>query len=94
MAFWRDIMTGRDGVTFAIGRAFGLVLLGVGIGVIPAEVLTVRYDGLTIEQWGSMLAQWQVFLPILAGVAGGLIAGTAFTEPKAKDTDDGNGGTP
>ena len=89
MSFWRDIMTGSDGVTFAVGRAFGLALLGIGIAVLPIEVLTVRYDGITIDQWGAMLAQWQVFLPVLAAVAGGLIAGTAFTEPKKEDKDDG-----
>lgn len=89
MTLIRDILTGKDNETFAIGRFMGLVLLGGAISIIPIEVVTVKLAVLTVEQWGAMMAQWQVFLPIVAGVAGGLVAGTAFTEPKDKEKSDG-----
>lgn len=89
MSIWRDILTGSNNETTAIGRFMGLVLLGVAIAIMPVEVVTVKAEVLSVEQWGGMLAQWQVFLPIVAGIAGALIAGTAFTEPKSEDKNDG-----
>lgn len=85
MTILREILTGKDNETVAIGRFMGLVLLGFAISIIPIEIVTVKLAVLTVEQWGAMMAEWQVFLPIVAGVAGGLIAGTAFTEPPKKD---------
>ena len=86
MSFLKDILTGADNQTVAIGRWMGVVLLAIGIGVILAEPVSVVWEKLTLDQWGTMLSQWQVFLPILCGTAGALIAGTAFTEPKKKDS--------
>ena len=90
MALLSDILTGADNRTVAIGRWMGVVLLAIGVIVIVAEPFSVVYKKLSIDQWVQMLAQWQVFLPVLCATAGALIAGTAFTEPKAKK-DDGNG---
>jgi len=84
MSIINDILTGTDGKTVAVGRWMGVILLMVGIGVILAEPISVVYKALSITDWGAMLSQWQVFLPILCATAGMLIAGTNFTEPKVK----------
>jgi len=86
MSIFKDILTGADNQTVAIGRWMGVVLLAVTIGVIVVEPISVELKKVSLEEWGAMLAQWQVFVPIMCGTAVGLIAGTAFTEPKKKDS--------
>lgn len=91
MSIIKDILTGADNNTVAIGRWMGVVLLAVAIIVIIAEPVSVVLKQLSLDQWGAMLSQWQVFVPVVVGTGGGLIAGTAFTEPKKKDNDGNNG---
>ena len=88
MSIFKDILTGADNNTVAIGRWMGIILIVVAIAIVMIEPVSVVYKTLTIEQWGVMLTQWQVFVPVILATAGGLIAGTAFTEPKKPD----NGG--
>ena len=91
MSIIKDILTGADNNTVAIGRWMGVILIVVAIGIVIVEPVSVVYKTLTIEQWGIMLTQWQVFVPVILATAGGLIAGTAFTEPKKKNSDGNNG---
>ena len=79
-----QILTGTDNRTIAIGRWIGLILLTLAVFTPIAEIATVIYKMLDIHQWGEMLDQWQVYLPIITATAGGIIAGTAFTEPKPR----------
>lgn len=82
MTFWKQILTGADNQTIAIGRVIGIVLLALVVLAPVVELLTVAFRRLTIEQWGAMLAQWQAFMPLMVAAAGGVIWGTSFTEPK------------
>jgi len=78
----KDVLTGSNNRTLAIGRVLGVVLLLGAIFTPVIEVFTLLKKEVSLDQWGIMLAQWQVYLPILTATAGGIIAGTAFTEPK------------
>jgi len=86
-AWIKDLLTGFDNKTLAIGRFMGLVLLTMVVLIPVFEIGTVIYKMLEIRQWGEMMDQWQVFIPIMIGAATGVIAGTAFTEPKRKPDD-------
>lgn len=79
----RDILTGANNETVAIGRFIGIALLALVVLTPIVELLTVAYRLLGIDEWAKMLDQWQVFMPVMIATAGGAIAGTAFTEPKA-----------
>jgi len=87
-AWIKDLLTGSDNRTLAIGRFMGVVLLVMIVMVPVVEVGTVLYKELEIHQWGEMLDQWQVFMPIMIGSAVGVIAGTAFTEPRGRKPDE------
>lgn len=85
MGIIKQVLTGADNETVAWGRYVGLAMM-VLVAVTPiAELLSVAYKRLTIEQWGAMLSQWQVFLPIMLGATALAVGGTAFTEPKPKE---------
>lgn len=85
MKWLRQALTGADNETVAIGRLSGLVLIALVLAATIIEPFTVAYRTLDIDQWGKMLAQWQVFVPVMFVTAAGVISGTAFTEPKPKD---------
>ena len=89
MKWFRDVLTGANNETVAVGRLIGVVLLVLVVLTPVVELLTVAYDKLEIDEWAKMLAQWQVFMPIMIATAGGIIAGTAFTEPKPRNEDKG-----
>jgi len=89
MNWFKQIITGADNQTVAIGRVVGLILLIMAVLQPIAELVTVARKMFGVDQWGSMLAQWQVFVPVMVGTAAGTIAGTAFTEPKKNGN--GNG---
>lgn len=83
MGWLKQALTGADNQTVAIGRYIGIVLLGMIVAAPVVELITVICKMLAIDDWGKMFAQWQVFVPVLIFTATGVIAGTAFTEPKA-----------
>ena len=82
MSWVKQILTGSNNETLAIGRIMGVVLLVLAILMPIAEIFSIVFHKLDVAAWGAMLAQWQVFMPIIVGTAGGVIAGTAFTEPR------------
>ena len=82
MGWLKQALTGADNETVAIGRFIGVVLLAMVVAAPVVELATVIWKMLAIDDWGKMFAQWQVFIPVLIGTTIGVIAGTAFTEPK------------
>ena len=85
--FLKDILTGKNNETIAIGRYMGLVGLVLAVFTPIVELLTVLYKQFSIDDWSRFLSQWQVFIPTMIAATIGVIAGTAFTEPKEKDSD-------
>ncbi len=89
--FWLGLLSGRDNRSPAIGRvlgaAIGLLLvvdLLVGLPSLIAGVFLLQ--GVKPEVWFALLGALVPYVTALAlaigGLVGGLIAGTAFTEPK------------
>lgn len=89
--FWRALFSGRDNQTPAIGRVFGAVIglvlvldLMVGLPSLIAGVFLLRH--VRPEVWFAFLGALTPYVTALAlaigGLVGGLIAGTAFTEPQ------------
>lgn len=88
--FWRGLLSGRDNQTPAIGRVFGATIglilildLMVGLPSLIAGIFLLRH--VQPEVWFAFLAALTPYVTALAlaigGLVGGLIAGTAFTEP-------------
>lgn len=85
MNWLKQILTGANNETMAIGRFIGIALLVLVVITPVVELITIIKKVMEIHQWADLLDQWQVFMPIMIGTATGVIAGTAFTEPKCKD---------
>jgi hypothetical protein len=84
-SFIKNILTGSDNHTFAIGRVLAFILFIMAIVlIVPAELITVKYNWFTIAEWGDMLNQWRDYIPVVSLAIWGLIYGTSFTEPKTK----------
>lgn len=84
MGFLRNLLTGRDNETLAIGRVLGVVLYLNALILIPA-VIVAALLGRKVEPatWFTLLASLGVYVPLCAAAVAGLISGTAFTEPPA-----------
>ena len=90
-SFWQALLSGRDNQSPAIGRVLGAVIglllvidLLVGLPSLIAGVFLLQ--GVKPETWFAFLGALTPYVTALAiaigGLVGGLIAGTAFTEPK------------
>lgn len=89
--FWLSLLSGRDNRSPAIGRVLGAVIglllvidLLVGLPSLIAGIFLLQ--GVKPETWFALLGALVPYVTALAlaigGLVGGLIAGTAFTEPK------------
>ncbi len=89
--FWLGLLSGRDNQSPAIGRVLGAVIglvlvvdLMVGLPSLVACVFILQHVGPPV--WFAFLGALTPYVTALAlaigGLVGGLIAGTAFTEPK------------
>lgn len=80
----RDFLTGANNESLAIGRVLGTILF-VNVllllpGVIGGVLVLRKVDAAT---WFNFLTALTIYVPAMIVAVGGLIAGTAFTEPKA-----------
>lgn len=91
VSFWLGLLSGRDNRSPAIGRVLGAVIglllvldLLVGLPTLVAAVFLLQ--GVRPEVWFQFMGALTPFVSTLAlaigGLVGGLIAGTAFTEPR------------
>jgi hypothetical protein len=89
--FWRGLLSGSDNQTPAIGRVFGAVVglllvvdLLVGLPAVVCAVLLLQH--VAPEVWFAFMSALTPYITAgslaIGGLVGGLIAGTAFTEPK------------
>ena len=89
--FWLGLLSGRDNQSPAIGRVLGAVIgvmlvldLLIGLPSLIAGVFVLQ--NVKPETWFALLGALTPYVTALAiaigGLVGGLIAGTAFTEPK------------
>lgn len=90
--FWRGLLSGRDNRSPAIGRVLGAVIglllvadLLLGLPTLIAGVFVLQK--VPPATWFAFMGALTPYVTALAlaigGLVGGLIAGTAFTEPKA-----------
>lgn len=83
MNFLARLMSGADNQTPAIGRYLGALLFlqfAVTLPAIVAGVLLFRHTDWAT--WKEYFEALPVYIGAIAATAGGLIAGTHFTEPK------------
>lgn len=74
MKFLRDLFTGSDNATYAIGRIYSLPVLIAGLAV--PLLMVVRGQPVNLSEFGVMLGG-------LGAAVMALVAGTNSTEPKA-----------
>lgn len=85
-AAFRDIVTGPDGQTIAIGRILGLQLFFFGLGAPTAIAVTKLISETTsMQDWVNYITALSVYIPTLMGGVVLLIAGSNFTEPPDPD---------
>lgn len=82
--FLKQLLTGRDNATFAIGRVIGTLLTVFMFCELIAEVATVRAGSMEVDTWNSIFEGQSHFVPLMILAIAGLIAGTAFSEPSEK----------
>jgi hypothetical protein len=89
--FWLGLLSGRDNQTPAIGRVLGAVIglvlvvdLLVGLPTLVACVLLLQK--VAPQTWFAFMGALTPYITAgavaIGGLVGGLIAGTAFTEPR------------
>lgn len=83
MTWWRQIITGADNETVAIGRVMGLIVFALFIIGLPVAAVVTLAKGLVAgDEWGKIMASLQVYVPAILLSVGGLIGLTAKTDPK------------
>jgi len=83
MNWLKQILTGSDNSTFAIGRVMGLIVFSVFIVAVPcAAVLTLAKGLIAGDDWSKVFGSLQVYIPAILLSVGGLIGLTAPSEPK------------
>lgn len=83
MSWWRQIITGKDNQTVAIGRVMGLIVFGLFIVALPcAAVFTLAKGMVNGDDWSKTMASLQVYVPAILLSVGGLIGLTMGSEPK------------
>ncbi len=81
--FIREILSGTDNQTPAIGRVLGLVVFVNLLLILPAIVvgaMVARH--VDPKDWFGLFQALQGYVPIVVIAVVGLVSGTAFTEPK------------
>jgi hypothetical protein len=83
-AWIKQVLTGADNSTLAIGRVVALILCGPWAIYVPLRAVWSVATGATpASEWATLLPALSLFLVAVIGALGALIAGTAFTEPRA-----------
>ena len=83
MNWFRDIVTGKDNQTVAVGRVMGLIVFGLFIVALPcAAVLTLAKGLVNGDDWTKIMGSLQVYVPAILLSVGGLIGLTMGSEPK------------
>ena len=92
MSWIKQILTGPDNETLAIGRVVGSAAAAVLlIGVPVVATASVLKASVPVDQWQTLFSALTLYVPAAALAVGGLIYGTNFTEPKPRHKDDDNG---
>lgn len=81
----RDFLTGANNESLSIGRVLGTLLfvnLLLALPIVIVAALFLQHVG--IDEWVKLLNALSIYVPATILSVGGLIAGTAFTEPKAE----------
>lgn len=79
----KEFLTGADNQSLAIGRVLGTLLYldaALALPAIVAGSMLTQHVG--VDDWMKLLDHLPTYLLAVTGCAIGLIAGTAFTEPK------------
>jgi hypothetical protein len=76
-------LSGQDNTSPAIGRVLGTLLFLNLLICLPITIaLALWFKAVEPSVWFGFLAALAVYVPAMVLAVGGLIAGTAFTEPK------------
>lgn len=90
MGWLKQALTGPDNQTVAIGRLVGLVITVVLLVGLPvAAAATVINGKVVVADWTTLLTALALYVPAIVGAVTGMIWGTNYTEPKAKDDNHG-----
>lgn len=88
MNWLKQALTGRDNQTFAFARLIGFaVMIVFGFGLPMYAIITIRDNAMDVGEWLQIWSALPVYLSLIIGAVGMLIAGTAFTEPHAPPRD-------
>ncbi|HEV2363055.1 MAG TPA: hypothetical protein VGS12_02540 [Caulobacteraceae bacterium] len=80
--FWRTLLTGQDNASYAIGRVLGSLLFLAALLTLPAIIAGVLlFQRVSPTTWFAFMAALEVYVPAMILAIGGLIRGTAATEP-------------
>ncbi len=78
-----QLLSGTDNRTPAIGRVLALIVVAVFLIAAPSAALGAQLaKGFDLTAWLALFGAFATYVPTIAMSAGGLIAGTHFTEPK------------
>jgi uncharacterized membrane protein len=92
MGWLREVITGPDNQTVAIGRLIGMAVAVVLILVFPTlAVITAALGLVKIETWSGLLFILQTYIPLIVASVGFLVWGTNGTEPKQSSKEADNG---
>lgn len=88
MGWLKQALTGPDNQTVAIGRLVGsIITIVLLVGLPVAAAATVITGKVVVADWTTLLTALSLYVPAIVGAMTGLIWGTNYTEPKAKDPD-------
>jgi predicted PurR-regulated permease PerM len=83
MNFLSSVFTGADNQSFAIGRVLGGLLFLNLLLCLPVTIaLALWLKNVDAPVWFAYLTALAVYVPAICLSVGGLIRGTASTEPK------------
>lgn len=79
----RNIITGPDNETVALGRVMGIIVFVLFIIALPLVSVIVIAKGVTpASEWGVVYDKLPTYLSMILLSIGGLVGLTAFGEPK------------
>lgn len=86
MDWWKQVITGRDNETVAIGRVLGIVVAVVFLFLVPiASIILLERNAISAAEWSAIFQQLTVYVPAILVSVGGVIGLTASSEPKGPD---------
>ena len=89
MNWLAQALTGADNRTVAIGRLIGMAIALVLLVALPLYAAWRIAEGMSAATWAEYLSALTVYVPAVTLAVGGLIWGTAKTEPAPTDKDGG-----